>query len=68
MERSITKLCEDAAEAVDKGYNYLIISDKMVDKDNAPIPSLLAMSAVHHHLIHCRKRAQTAIIVESGEI
>ena len=68
METAIAKLCKDAAKAVDAGYNYLIISDKSVDADHAPIPSLLALSAVHHHLIHCRKRAQTAIIVESGEV
>lgn len=68
MEAAIAKLCRDAAKAVDSGYNYLIISDKAVDKEHAPIPSLLALSAVHHHLIHCKKRGQTAIIVESGEV
>ena len=68
MEYAIASLCRDAARAVDAGYNYLIISDKSVDKDHAPIPSLLALSAVHHHLIHSRKRSQTAIIVESGEV
>ena len=68
MESAIASLCRDAARAVDAGYNYLIISDKSVDKDHAPIPSLLALSAVHHHLIHSRKRSQTAIIVESGEV
>lgn len=68
MEGAISKLCKDAAKAVDAGYNYLIISDKAVDEKHAPIPSLLALSAVHHHLIHCRKRGQTAIIVESGEV
>ena len=68
MESALSKLCKDAAKAVDAGYNYLIISDKAVDAAHAPIPSLLALSAVHHHLIHCRKRGQTAIIVESGEV
>lgn len=68
MEAALSKLCKDAAKAVDAGYNYLIISDKAVDAEHAPIPSLLALSAVHHHLIHCRKRGQTAIIVESGEV
>ena len=68
LESALTKLCKDAAKAVDAGYNYLIISDKAVDAAHAPIPSLLALSAVHHHLIHCRKRGQTAIIVESGEV
>lgn len=68
LEAALSKLCKDAAKAVDAGYNYLIISDKAVDAEHAPIPSLLALSAVHHHLIHCRKRGQTAIIVESGEV
>ena len=68
LESALSKLCKDAAKAVDAGYNYLIISDKAVDAEHAPIPSLLALSAVHHHLIHCRKRGQTAIIVESGEV
>ena len=53
---------------MDDGYNYIIISDRGVDARKAPIPSLLAMAAVHHHLIHCRKRAQTAVVVESGEV
>lgn len=68
LEAALSKLCKDAAKAVDAGYNYLIISDKAVDAEHAPIQSLLALSAVHHHLIHCRKRGQTAIIVESGEV
>ncbi len=68
LEAALSKLCKDSAKAVDAGYNYLIISDKAVDSTHAPIPSLLALSAVHHHLIHCRKRGQTAIIVESGEV
>lgn len=68
MEAAIAQLCRSAAKAVDAGYNYIIISDRNVDSRHAPIPSLLAMSAVHHHLIHCMKRAQTAIIVESAEV
>ena len=68
MEAAISRLCRDAAKAVDAGYNYIIISDRNVDREHAPIPSLLATAAVHHHLIHCMKRAQTAIIVESAEV
>ena len=68
METALSKLCRDAARAVDQGYNYIIMSDRNVDATMAPIPSLLALSAVHHHLIHCKKRAQTAIIVESAEV
>ena len=51
-----------------EGANYLILSDRDVDAAHAPIPSLLAVSAVHHHLIGVQKRVQTALVVESGEI
>ena len=82
---ALDKLCKDAEEAVDNGYNYIILTDKIDDaEDFAPssppkggrgvcggsvfIPSLLAVSAVHHYLISVGKRVQTALIVESGEI
>ncbi|MGM9785465.1 MAG: glutamate synthase large subunit [Candidatus Cryptobacteroides sp.] len=68
MEAAVANLCKSAAKAVDAGYNYIIISDRNVDEKHAPIPSLLAMAAVHHHLIHCMKRAQTAVVVESAEV
>lgn len=68
MERAIDSLCREIEETVDSGYNYIILSDKAVDEKHAPIPSLIVMSAVHHHLIRCQKRSQTAIIVESGEV
>ena len=48
--------------------NYIILSDKDVDETHAPIPSLLAVSAVHHHLISAQKRVQTALVVETGEM
>ena len=68
MESALGSLCRSAARAVDAGYNYIIISDRGVDSSHAPIPSLLAMAAVHHYLIHCRKRNQTAVVVESAEV
>ena len=66
IRESLDKLCKDAEQAVDDGYNYIILSDK--DTDGPFIPSLLAVSAVHHYLISIGKRVQTALIVESGEI
>ena len=48
--------------------NYIILTDEGVDRDHVAIPSLLAVSAVHHHLISVQKRVQTALIVKSGEI
>lgn len=68
MRRAIERLCHQAEKAVDDGFNYIIISDKSVSATLAPIPSLIVLSAIHHHLIRCHKRTQTALIVESGEI
>lgn len=68
MEASLSQICEEAARAVDSGYNYVILSDRGVDAEHAPIPSLLAVAAVHHYLIHARKRAQTAIVVEAADV
>ncbi|MDR1171609.1 MAG: glutamate synthase subunit alpha [Bacteroidales bacterium] len=67
MEQALSKICRDAEKAVDDGYNYIILSDRGVNASQAAIPSLLALSAVHHYLIDKRKRMQTAIIVESAE-
>ena len=68
LRDALDKLCKDAEKSVDDGYNYIILSDREVDKEHAAIPSLLAVSAVHHYLISVGKRVQTALIVESGEI
>ncbi|MCM1029547.1 MAG: glutamate synthase large subunit [Pseudoflavonifractor sp.] len=67
LRRAIARLCRMAEDAVDEGCNYIILSDRDVDAANAPIPSLLATSAVHHHLISRKKRIQTALIVETAE-
>ena len=80
LRNALDKLCKDAEQAVDDGYNYIILTDKVSTPlttwrgagDEAEetffIPSLLAVSAVHHYLISVGKRVQTALIVESGEI
>ena len=68
LREAISKLCADAEEAVSNGANYIILSDRGIDATHAAIPSLLAVSAVHHHLISVQKRVQTALVVESGEI
>ena len=57
-----------AEESVTDGVNYIVLTDRDVDATHAVIPSLLAVSAVHHHLISVGKRVQTALIVESGEM
>ena len=82
LRMALDKLCKDAEKAVDDGFNYIILTDKVFDDPSllrgeteggagqgwAFIPSLLAVSAVHHYLISVGKRVQTALIVESGEI
>ena len=68
LQEALADLCKKAEESVNDGVNYIILSDRGIDKDYAAIPSLLAVSAVHHHLISVQKRVQTALIVESGEI
>ena len=68
LEQRLQELCHEAEEAIAGGANYIILSDRGVDEQHAAIPSLLALSAVHHHLIRVQKRLQTALIVESGEV
>ncbi|MCR5679363.1 MAG: glutamate synthase large subunit [Prevotella sp.] len=82
LRAALDKLCKDAEACVDEGVNYIILTDKvegaevstpLPDREEQGeglyyIPSLLAVSAVHHHLISVSKRVQTALIVESGEI
>ena len=68
LRKAIDDLCHEAETSVDEGVNYIILSDRDIDECHAAIPSLLAVSAVHHYLISVGKRVQTALIVESGEI
>lgn len=67
LERAIKNVCELAEKAVDDGKNYIILSDRGITSELAPIPSLLAVSAVHHYLINKRKRMQIDIILETAE-
>ena len=68
LREALDTLCKQAEKSVDEGYNYIILTDRDVDDSHVAIPSLLAVSAVHHYLISVGKRVQTALIVESGEI
>jgi glutamate synthase (NADPH/NADH) large chain len=67
LREAVDRLRENAVRAVDEGKNYIILSDRGVSFKMAPIPSLLAVSAVHHYLIEKRKRMQIDIVVESAE-
>ncbi|MEO8052339.1 MAG: glutamate synthase large subunit, partial [Acidobacteriota bacterium] len=67
LERALDGMCRRADQATRDGYRILILSDRGVDKDFAPIPSLLALTALHNHLVRERTRTQVALIIESGE-
>src|SRR5271165_1100797 len=67
LRRALDELCRTASRAVKAGYSLLILSDRGVDKDYAPIPCLLALAAVHNLLVREETRTQVALITESGE-
>ena len=67
LKRALDELCQRASLAVKAGYSLLILSDRGVDKDYAPIPCLLALAAVHNLLVREETRTQVALITESGE-
>ena len=67
LKRALDELCQRASLAVKSGYTLLILSDRGVDKEYAPIPSLLALAAVHNLLVREETRTQVALIIESGE-
>ncbi len=67
LRDALAEMCEAADRVISKGHNLLILSDRGVDKDNAAIPALLAVSALHHHLIRQGTRTKVAILLESGE-
>ena len=67
MESALDTVCSQAETAVEKGYNIIVLSDRWVGADRIPIPSLLATSAVHHHLIRRGLRTSVGLLVETGE-
>ena len=67
LARAMEELCRQASQAVDAGFTYLILSDRGVDREHAPIPALLATAGVHHHLIREGKRVKVGLVIETGE-
>jgi glutamate synthase domain-containing protein 2/glutamate synthase domain-containing protein 1/glutamate synthase domain-containing protein 3 len=67
MQRALDRLRHEAVEYIEDGYEVIILSDRPVDSDHAAIPSLLAVSAVHHHLIRQGLRSKCGLIIETGE-
>ncbi len=68
LEEAVEVICEDAVRAVDAGKTILIVSDRGVDSDHAPVPILLAVAAIHHHLIRQGRRLKADLLVESGQV
>ncbi|MBY0480319.1 MAG: glutamate synthase large subunit [Chitinophagaceae bacterium] len=68
LKKGLDRLCRYAVDAVEDGFEVIILTDRAIDSDHAPIPSLLATSAVHHHLIRKGYRGQVGIIVEAGDV
>jgi glutamate synthase (NADPH/NADH) large chain len=67
LEKGLARLCRYAEDAVDDGFEVLILSDRAIDSEHAPIPSLLAVSAVHHHLIRSGRRGSVGLVIETGD-
>jgi glutamate synthase (NADPH/NADH) large chain len=68
LKAGLDRLCRYAVDAVHDGFEVIILTDRAIDSEHAPIPSLLATSAVHHHLIRKGLRGQVGIVVEAGDV
>lgn len=68
LEAGLERLCRYADDAVRDGFEVLILSDRAIDSQHAAIPSILAVSAVHHHLIKTGNRGAVGIVVEGGDV
>ena len=68
MEQRIAAMCEEVDRAIDEGALFIVLSDRDSNKDFAPVPSLLMLAAVHHHLIRAQNRMKVGLIVEAGDV
>lgn len=68
LKAGLDRLCRYAVDSVQDGFEVIILTDRAIDSDHAPIPSLLATAAVHHHLIKKGYRGQVGLIVEAGDV
>ncbi len=68
LKKGLDRLCRYAVDAVEDGFEVVILSDRAIDSEHAPIPSLLAIAAVHHHLIRKGYRGQVGLVVEAGDV
>ena len=68
LKKALDRISQYAEDAVDDGYSIILLTDRGIDSSHAPIPSLLALGAVHNHLIRVKKRAKVGIILEAGDV
>lgn len=68
MEKRLAKMCAEVDAAIDNGAQFIVLSDRDSNSDYAPVPSLLMLAAVHHHLIRNETRMKVGIIVEAGDV
>lgn len=68
LRARLAELCREVDEAIDEGASFIVLSDRDSTKDLAPIPSLLMLSAVHHHLIRSETRMKVGLVVEAGDV
>ena len=68
LKKALDRICRYAVDAVEDGFEVLILQDRAIDSDHAPIPSLLSTAAIHHHLIRKGYRGKVGIIVEAGDV
>ncbi|GAA2024199.1 glutamate synthase large subunit [Agromyces tropicus] len=68
LRERLDELCREVDEAIDEGASFIVLSDRDTTKDLAPIPSLLMLSAVHHHLIRSETRMKVGLVVEAGDV
>ncbi len=68
LKKALDRLCRYAIDAVEDGFSLLVISDRAIDSEHAPIPSLLATAAVHHHLIRKGYRGKVGLVIEAGDV
>jgi glutamate synthase (NADPH/NADH) large chain len=68
LQRGLDRICRYAADAVEDGFEVIIITDRAIDSDHAAIPSLLATAAIHHHLIRKGYRGRVGLIIEAGDV
>jgi len=68
LEPALTRICAEVEKAVDQGCSLIVLSDRQVSEERAPIPMLLATASVHHHLIRARKRMRCSLICDTGDV